>query len=134
MSFQMCFSFRQRGREHPTDHVSAGKNKVHRTRNPRGRQCWGSTLATLPFLLRQQEQSEKCFKTLITTEPSLKEIGMCICTCAQVCVHAQMLGSEHRHKGPVKEQPQGEVLDFVSFVCQASWDPSFYRSTGTTSV
>lgn len=107
---------------------------MHRTRNPRGRQCWGSALATSPFLLRQQEQSDQCFKTLLTTEPSLKEISMCMCTCAQVCVRAQMLGSEHRHKGPVKKQPPGEVLNFVSFVSQASWDPSFYGSTGTTSV
>lgn len=28
-------------REHPTDQASTGKNKVHRARHPRGRQCWG---------------------------------------------------------------------------------------------
>lgn len=102
----------------------------------------GSTLTTLLFLLRQQEQWDQCFKTLLTTEPALKETSMCICTCAQVCTHAQMLVTEHRHKGPVKEQPQGRSSTLSETgsaviclcVCQASWDPSFHGSTGTTSV
>lgn len=131
MSFQTCFSFRQR---ESTLQTKWALERIKCTGPETHRETVQGEHPRHTALLRQQEPSDQCFKTLLTTEPSLKEISMCICTCAQVCKHAQMLGSEHRQKGPVKEQPQGEVLNFVRFVCQASWDPSFYGSTGTTSV
>lgn len=100
-----------------------------------------STLATLPFLLRQQEQWDQCFETLLTTEPSLKETsnvylylcaGVYACTNARESAQAQGPCQQPQRRSSTLSETGSAVICLCA--CQASWDPSFHGSTGTTSV